>query len=193
MPFYLTSFQAKDNMPDVPDLPEGDFMNSEHWPRIKHGPPDKADFLAAQNQTMARSMLKEAKKREAGHKLAVAKKLEVDAGVVAAAKPTTSTAAKQAIDADREYVDNHLTADLKAEVATLTLDYVDGVKAKDLRQTNAVSVVRDDLVGKGARQVQGKMTIQCKQEWDEMVEAPVKLLFFHASKQYAASDHTARA
>lgn len=127
------------------------------------------------------------------HRLAVAKKLEVDAGVVAAAKPTTSTAAKQAIDADREYVDNHLTADLKAEVATLTLDYVDGVKAKDLRQTNAVSVVRDDLVGKGARQVQGKMTIQCKQEWDEMVEAPVKLLFFHASKQYAASDHTARA
>lgn len=43
MPFYLTSFQAKDNMPDVPDLPEGDFMNSEHWPRIKHGPPDKVN------------------------------------------------------------------------------------------------------------------------------------------------------
>ncbi|EME77335.1 uncharacterized protein MYCFIDRAFT_179911 [Pseudocercospora fijiensis CIRAD86] len=45
-------------------FPEGDFTQTEHWIKIKYGMPDKADILDAQNQTIAKHMVKEAGKRD---------------------------------------------------------------------------------------------------------------------------------
>ena len=50
-------------MVDDNELAEGDFTKSSHWPRLKYGLPDKSDILEAQNQTMAKHMVKEAETR----------------------------------------------------------------------------------------------------------------------------------
>ena len=117
---------------------------------------------------------------------AIADKLEIDPAVIGGAKPTSATAAKQAIDNDKDVIENKLTEQLRGEVAALTIDYADRGHRKDLKQTNTASVDRDGLVGRWAKHVEQKMTFRCKAEWDVLTDGQKKLLFFKASKEYTA-------
>ena len=49
-------------------LPEGNFLDTEFWPRLVSGMPDKSDLIAAQNEVLAAQAITERKERNDQHR-----------------------------------------------------------------------------------------------------------------------------